>query len=94
MKALILPLFLCLWLIDIHGRIFRLLIKSLVTILCYLVVEATIDCSNYSNDMEIVVLNPFFVRIDLKLNPLFTSAERDNALNVKKLLITNDRNPS
>jgi leucine-rich repeat protein SHOC2 len=57
------------------------------------VIDATVNCSVYSSEFDIVNLNPFFVRLDLSSN--LTSVEYDSKLQqMKKLIIVNDRNPS
>ncbi|CAF1332949.1 unnamed protein product [Didymodactylos carnosus] len=58
-----------------------------------LVINATVNCTIYSSELDIINLNPFFVCLNLSSN--LTSVEYDSKLQqMEKINIVNDRNPS
>ena len=62
-------------------------------VLFHLVVDGALDCSIYSSELDIVNLNPFYVR----LNPSgdLTSVYYNDALKqMQQMTISNDKNPS
>ncbi|CAM2712075.1 unnamed protein product [Rotaria socialis] len=59
----------------------------------YSVTDATLNCSVGANELDLINLNPFFVR--LNLSPNRTSVEYDTELQqIKKMIVVDNKNPS